>query len=114
MYFLSVLAISMLMNLLTTWLFELGVAVIWKLYCWRDLAVVALVNAATNPPLSALMVFLSFSYLGRASLWLLLLFEPIVILIEGWIYKRTLPQLTTPYLFSLAANFASAVLGMLI
>lgn len=113
-YFLSVLALSLVMNLLITWLFELAVALIWGLRTWRELAVVALVNAATNPPLSALMVVLTFSALGRSSLWLLLVFEPLIVLLEGWIYQRTLPQLACPYLFSLAANLASAVLGMLI
>lgn len=113
-YFLFVLALSLVMNLLITWFIELVVALIWGLRTWRTLMVVALVNAATNPPLSALMVFLTFSSLGRSSLWLLLIFEPLIVLMEGWIYQRTLPQLARPYLFSLVANLASAILGMLI
>lgn len=113
-YFLFVLALSLVMNLLITWFIELAVALIWGLRTWRTLMVVALVNAATNPPLSALMVFLTLSSLGRSSLWLLLIFEPLIVLIEGWIYQRTLPQLARPYLFSLVANLASAILGMLI
>lgn len=113
-YFLFVLALSLVMNLLITWFIELVVALIWGLRTRRTLMVVALVNAATNPPLSALMVFLTFSSLGRSSLWLLLIFEPLIVLIEGWIYQRTLPQLARPYLFSLVANLASAILGMLI
>ena len=113
-YCLSVLALSLVMNLLITWFFELVVALTWGLRTWRALFIVALVNAATNPPVSALMVFLSFTTLGRSSLWLLLILEPLIVLIEGWIYQRALPQLAHPYLFSLVANLASAVLGMLI
>lgn len=113
-YFLYVLALSLVMNLLITWCFELVVALIWGLRTWRALFIVALVNAATNPPVSALMVFLSFTTLGRSSLWLLLIFEPLIVLIEGWIYQHTLPQLARPYLFSFVANLASGGLGMLI
>lgn len=113
-YFLSVLALSLVMNLLITWFFELVVALTWGLRSWRALFIVALVNAATNPPVSALMVLLSFTTLGSSSLWFLLILEPLIVLIEGGIYQRTLPQLARPYLFSLVANLASAVLGMLI
>ncbi|MDD7465417.1 MAG: hypothetical protein PUK59_04170 [Actinomycetaceae bacterium] len=113
-YFLYILVGSLVINLSITLVCELIVAFIWGMTKIRSIIVVILVNLITNPLLNLIMVTLSFSSMGRDSLWLLLLFEPAVFLLEGYLYQRTIADIPHPFLFSFAANMASASVGMLI
>ncbi|MDY2941000.1 MAG: hypothetical protein SOS98_01530 [Varibaculum sp.] len=92
---------------------KLVAALILGLHRPRRHAVVAHVNIITNPVLTVIMVLLSFTALEHSSLRLLLIFETIIVLIEGRLYRGALPKIRHPHLLSLSANSASALLGML-
>ena len=96
---LYVVAVSLCINLAITLACELVTAIIWGLRSLHSLAAVTLVNISTNPPLSAIMVALWFSPLGHTSVWLLLIFEPIIVLLEGYIYSKALPDFQHRYFF---------------
>lgn len=109
--FVAVLVRSLILNFLITLTVELLVALAWKLRKPRELLAVSLVNLITNPPLTMIMTWIRFSSIGLHSQWFLLFFEPVIVFLEGFLYKRALPQLARPYLFSLVANISSVICG---
>lgn len=109
--FVTVLIRSLILNFGITLATELLVALVWKLRTPRELVAVALVNLITNPPLTMTMTWIRFSSIGLYSQWFLVFFEPIIVFLEGFLYKRALPQLSRPYLFSLVANLSSVLCG---
>lgn len=112
--FVRVLVRSLILNFLITLGTELVVAIAWKLRKPRELLAVTLVNLITNPALTTIMALIRFSSIGLYTQWFLLLFEPLVFLIEGFLYQKALPELKSPYWFSLVANLSSVVSGYVI
>ncbi len=88
--FVTVLIRSLIINFGITLATELLVALVWKLHTPRELVAVALVNLITNPPLTMTMTWIRFSSIGLYSQWFLVFFEPIIVFIEGLLYKRAL------------------------
>lgn len=112
--FVRVLVRSLILNFLITLGTELVVAIAWKLRKPRELLAVTLVNLITNPALTTIMALIRFSSIGLYTQWFLLLFEPLVFLIEGFLYQKALPELKSPDWFSLVANLSSVVSGYVI
>ena len=79
----------------------------------RDLALCALVNLLTNPPLVFLV--LCWRLFGPGPAWLPVpLLEFLAVLIEGYFYRRDGEHIRRPLLFSLCANAFSFALGLLV
>ncbi len=100
------LLLSLGLSLMLTEFFELLLALLFKKR-GRDLAVVALANLLTNPPL----VFLW--QLSGKNLWLLLAMEGLVVLIEGFCYQKC-TNFKRPFLFALVCNLISFLIGELL
>ena len=98
---LTTLAISLLLTLLL----EEAFALLWGLRGRRELALVALVNCLTNPPVVLLYYALSLP---------VLLLEAAAVLVEWRCYRTFSDQLRRPFLFALLANVLSYTVGYLI
>ena len=105
---------EILISLLTVLVLTVGIeSAVFLLFFRRPrfLWLCILVNAATNPALNLILLFLR--SVGCSSfLWLVLL-EILVTLAEGFLYRLT-PELKHPFLFSLLANSVSFLTGLLI
>lgn len=97
---------SLAISLALTELIELLLALLFKKR-GRDLAVVALVNLLTNPPL----VFLW--QIGGKSLWVLLPLEILAFLTEGFFYRKC-TDFKSPFRFALICNLISFLIGELL
>ncbi|MBQ8597394.1 MAG: hypothetical protein IJ409_06365 [Lachnospiraceae bacterium] len=91
-------------SLVLTLFIELTVAKCFRIRK-RDLLLVVLVNILTNP--AAVLLSLLSGNLKSVQL----LIEVVVILVEGWYYKRYSKEIDREYLFSLTANGISYGLG---
>ena len=100
------LLLSLGSSLVLTEFFELLLALFFNKR-GRDLAVVALANLLTNPPLVLLW------QLSGKVLWLLLLMEVLAALIEGFCYRKC-TDFKHPYRFSFICNFISFMIGVLL
>lgn len=92
-------------SLLLTLLLEEAFALLWGLRGCRELALVALVNCLTNPPVVLLYHALSLP---------VLLLEAAAVLVEWRCYRAFSGQLRRPFLFALLTNVFSYTAGYLI
>lgn len=93
-----------------TLLFELGFALLCRLR-GRDLALCALANVLTNPPV-VLLALLWRVYVPLPGWWPMPLLEASAVLTEAAIYRRDAAHIRRPLLFSLCANALSYGLGL--
>lgn len=106
---LTILAVSLLLTLLFEELFALA----WGLRGRRELALVALVNILTNPPVVLL-------YHTAAGFWhwppvpVTIVLEAAAILVEWRCYRAFSDQVRKPFLFALLANLFSYTMGCII
>ena len=103
---LTVLAVSLLLTLI----FEEGFALAWGLRGKRELALVALVNCLTNPPVVLL-------YYTATGLWrwnavlVTVVLEAAAVLVEWRCYRAYSEQVNRPFLFALLINLFSYGVG---
>ena len=110
----SDLPFIMIKCLILTIIIECLIAFILR-YRKRDLLNVLLVNIFTNPIVTSIPVYFNvkFGVLGRNIS--LLVLELIVLIVEGFIYKKYLNNREiNPYLLSIILNGSSFLLGELI
>ena len=106
---LTILAVSLLLTLL----FEEGFALVWGLRGKRELALVALVNCLTNPPVVLL-------YYTATGLWrwnavpVTIFLEAAAVLVEWLCYRAYSEQVKRPFLFALLVNLFSYGAGCVI
>jgi len=107
------LEITLLISYLLTVITELCMALLWRLQDRRSLISVFFVNTLTNPPL-VLGIFI-FSLLIPVHLIrpLSCLAEICILFLEGFLFKKAIPSLKRPYIFSLCSNTASFLAGIL-
>ena len=104
----------MLISLSITIIIEVGLSFILK-YRKRDLLNVLLVNILTNPLLNSIIVAINYYYGIKARNISLIILEVIVVLVEGFIYKKYLNKRNiNGYVLSLILNISSYGLGLLI
>lgn len=95
-----------ILSLFLTLLFELSVAAVFKVK-GKDLLLLVLVNILTNP--AAVL----FSVLTGNRIIIQLFIEAVVILTEGWYYKKY-SSIKKGFLFSVVANVVSYGLGLIL
>lgn len=101
---------SLVISLALTLAFELALALLCRIRGWRELLLVVLVNFMTNPP-----VVLTHNLMKlETPLYLTLLLEALVVVLEGFCYKLGAPSLRRPFLFSLGANALSYTGGLIV
>ena len=99
-------------SLLLTWLLESAFFLLCGGRSRKDLLLCLLLNLLTNP---AVVLLYWLAALGGISRWgAAALLELAAILAEGWGYRRYGEQLKRPFLFSLMANAASYLAGLLL
>ena len=103
----SSLVIGFFLSLLLTLIFELLVAVVFGLK-GKDLLLVLLVNILTNP--AAVL----FSIMTGNRRVVQLFIEAVVILTEGWYYKKYSSKIKSGFAFSVIANIISYGLGLVL
>ena len=105
--------ISVLLSFGLTLLLELGLAFLLGIRKSKDLLLVFLVNAATNPPL---VLFLNLFFLSVSPPWYLILsLESCVVLAEWLLYRKRLEYVRIyPFLLSLLLNLVSYVGGLIV
>ena len=104
----------MLISLSITLVVELGIAFILK-YRKKDLLNVFLVNILTNPLLNSMIVTINYYYGLRARNISLIILEIMIVIIEGFIYHKTLERRKiNGFLLSLLLNVSSYVIGLLL
>ena len=103
---------GLLFALLFTIIIELVVAL---LFGWRDrrsIRTIILAQIATNP-LAVFCAYLLFFYAPSVAIEAQIPIEILVILAEWRIYRRYCPAMPHPFVFSLAANAASYITGLI-
>ena len=103
---------TMIVCLLVTIFIEFIVALILKIFDWKDLVNVILVNILTNPLLVSLL-YLVFLKLGSDAKFIFeIIMEIIVLFIEGAIYSKYFKyKKINPYIVSLILNASSYFVG---
>ncbi len=76
----------------------------------EDLRLVIAVNLITNPALN-LLLWLAAAFMTLNTVIITIVLELVVVVFEGWCYRRFARELHHPFLFSLAANACSLSLG---
>lgn len=110
----SDLPVVMIRCLIITILIETTIAIILK-YRNKDLLNVVLVNILTNPILNSVMVYINVYYGLKIRNIFVIIFEILVVIIEGAIYQKYLEnRKINGYLLSLLLNISSYVLGLVI
>ncbi len=108
------LPIVMVRCLLITVFVEVIIAFILK-YRKKDLLNVMLVNILTNPLLNSTAVYINFYYGLKAREIFVVIFEIIVVIIEGMIYHKYMNRRKiNGYLLSLILNVSSYIIGLII
>ena len=103
-----------ILSFVITAVIETVTALIFKIRRARDLGVVLLSNILTNPLLN-FFYMLAVLKMGIAGARIVLIvMEAAVITGEALIYRRLIPSLSHPFLFSLTANLLSFWGGFLI
>ena len=104
----------MINSLIITLVVELSFAFILK-YRKKDLLNVFLVNVLTNPLLNSLIVAINFYYGLKWRNISLVIFEIVVVVVEGFIYHKYLERRKiNGFLLSLILNLSSYLIGNLI
>ena len=110
----SDLPIVMLRCLLITVFVEVIIAIILR-YRKKDLLNVLLVNILTNPLLNSMLVYINFYYGLKTREISLVIFEILVVIVEGMIYHKYMERRKiNGYVLSLILNVSSYVLGLVI
>lgn len=103
----SGLLTAFILSLLLTLIFEFLIAVVFKIR-GKDLLLVVLVNILTNPAAVLLSLF------GGNERIVQLVIEVMVILTEGWYYKKYSSRMKNGFIFSAVANTVSYTLGIIL
>jgi hypothetical protein len=108
--------IKILLNsLLLTIIIEFIIALLLKVKDKLDLINVLLVNILTNPLLVSISLYINIKHSLLLKNILIIPLEIIVVLVEGFIYKKYLKyNKINPYLLSLILNGSSFLLGEVI
>ena len=94
---------------------EIGVAFVIGIRGSRNLLLILLVNIATNLSINLLLIILRVEGIIDTGLPLTYgVLEPLVVLVEGLIYKVYLEDRRNPFLLSLILNLSSIIIGGLI
>lgn len=108
------LPIVMARCLFFTILIELIVALILKVRDKKDIINIILVNTMTNPLLVSLTVYITYNRIFNRTLSVIVL-ELLVVLIEGFTYKKVLKyKKINPFILSLILNASSYFIGEII
>ncbi len=84
-------------------------------YRKKDLLNILLANAITNPIVSTIPVYVNVKYGLLYRNICLLVLELLVLIVEGYIYKKYLKnRKINPYILSLILNISSYLIGMII
>ena len=95
--------------LILTLAMELLIGLIWRVSN-RDFILIVLVNTLTNPAVNYLVMLLGSR---RNAFWIILL-ESAVVVTEAFCYKKRGENIRRPLLFSLSANAASYLFGVIL
>jgi len=106
---LNVFGVSLLLTLALEGLF----AYVWGLRRRRELAVVALVNILTNPPV-VLLYYTFAAFSGWNPLLVKAVLELTAVAVEWFYYRTCSEDLKRPFLFALLANAFSYGVGCII
>ena len=111
----NIFAYYLFRNLILTVLIELLLALIIGIKSKKDIIIVILVNLFTNP-LVTIIPFIFNIYCGIMYKKIsLIILEILVVLLEGYIYKKSLNiKKLNPYLLSLILNISSYGVGLII
>ena len=108
-------AIYMLICLIATIAIELFVALLLKVKDKLDIINIVLVNIMTNPLVVSLVNLISINFGKDVSYRFLAIFEILVVLVEGYLYKKYLKyDRINPFLLSFILNLISFAFGLLI
>ena len=105
---------SMIICLICTVVIEVIVALILRVRDKKDLINVVLVNILTNPLVVSISLYVHICYGYRYYRLSMIILEILVLIIEGFIYKKVLKRNINPYLLSLVLNASSYGLGLII
>lgn len=90
-------------------------AIIWGCRKIRELAAVLWINAVTNPLVTLLRYFSNQQiHFEGASVVTIVVLELAVLIAEWRLFKKFLPRLSHPFVFSLTLNAASYAGGLLL
>ena len=106
---LAVLGVSLVLTLVL----EEGFALAWGLRGRRELALVALVNCLTNPPV-VLLYNTAVWLLGWNPLLVTAALESAAVLVEWWCYRTYSEQVKRPFVFALLINLFSYSAGCIV
>ena len=101
---------SLALSLTATWTLELAFALVAGIRNKKDLLLILCVNLITNPAVVYLALTFHFSF--PAWLWVFAL-ESAAVLIEGLYYRSYALTIQHPWLFAIAANVFSYMIGWL-
>ena len=104
----------MIISLTCTLIIELAVAILLK-YRGKDLINILLANIVTNPLLNSVLVSINYFYGIKIRNIFVIVFEVLVVFVEGIIYKKYLKsRKINEFLLSIILNMSSYFLGLLI
>ena len=102
----------MVICLVMTILIEVSFAWILKVKNKKDFVNIILVNVITNPIVVIIPIFLDYHYGLDARNISLIILEILTVIVEGYIYKKTLSyKKINPYFLSLILNILSYFIG---
>jgi len=109
----SSLIAALAISLCLTILFEVGFYLLTGKRNKKDLLLVILVNALTNP-IVVLLYWIAYFNTNWNTIIIITPLELFAVITEGYIYKKNAQSIKRPFIFSLAANALSFTLGILI
>lgn len=105
----------MIKCLICTILIELCVALFLKVRNKKDILNIILVNVVTNPLVVSIPTLVLVRYGYKSSVIVLIIFEMLTVLFEGFIYLKVLVyKRINPFLLSLILNCSSYLIGEII
>ena len=104
---------ALIVSLILTLIFEISVFLLTGKRNKKDLLLVVLVNILTNPAV-VLAYWLLALYVSFNLLLVKIFLEFLVVMTEGFYYKKYGMEFNRPYIFSVVANVVSFVAGMLL
>lgn len=102
----------MLYCLGSTIVIEGVLAFLWGLRSRSQQLIVLLANVMTNPLLVSLVYAITFRFGAGAYNIATAILETLVVLAEGFVYKRMLPEQKHPFALSLFCNASSFLIGV--
>ena len=103
--------LSLAISLFLTLVLELGFALLWGV-SRRDLLLVALANALTNPVV-VLCYTVTVSFIPRLLTPIVAVLELGAVAVEGWLF-RTRSDIRYPWIFALCVNLFSFTIGLIL